>query len=371
MHKKYIILACALAAAGTCLTGCAQYDVLDKVVQPGTEAETEEAADRADSAIGLFQTEPDETEAETESSVPPPKPITYSDYVESPDDSDIKTTFPKTAEVTDAAVMSEIRRRCQSMELYADVTKEIKKGDIVTISYKPAGETDGAGTEMTGAAGSEAFFEAGVGEELVGKRNGDSFTFDGYDVSITYAERLKNLTDETASELSYGAYPTVEKYKAYIKDVLEKDAYEEARAAFQSSLISEITQKSRIKSYPEELVAFEEAKTINSYRKMAKEQGITYAEYLKTYLNTTKKDFEKLLQADTRLSLRMQMATMAMTEKDGLALSKEEFGERLSTSSLLEGYGTAEEYIREVGEDTIRFRFAQEDLEKHFERLKA
>lgn len=185
-------------------------------------------------------------------------------------------------------------------EAYYTKVKEgdrtVKEGDIINVDYK--GFLDGVafsggeatdqvitvyedGTYIPGfacgfigvkAGGSSSFrvtFPADYGEaSLAGKEVTFEFT-------VNYICEFSELTDEMASALSSGGYPTAEAYETYQRNLL-----------VQSVLWGSIVEGAEILAYPKEQVLYYYGQLRDYYAYYAQYYGMTYEAFL-TYIGTT------------------------------------------------------------------------------------
>ena len=174
------------------------------------------------------------------------------------------------AKVTQEDIDAQIETALSSEAEQIEVTnRAVKDGDIVNIDYE--GKKDGVafdGGTAQGydlAIGSGTFIE-GFEEGLIGAKLGETrdlnLTFPenygaqelaGQDVVFTVKvnsikeEKLPELTDELAQKINPDV-KTVDEFKAYIKDSLEKAAIDASRNAAYSQLLNMVDASSEIVS---------------------------------------------------------------------------------------------------------------------------
>lgn len=243
----------------------------------------------------------------------------------------------------------------------------VKKGDTVNIYY--VGKVDGkefeggsctketqpAGYDLT--IGSGTFIE-GFEDGLIGKKIGEVV-----DVDTTFPENYPQNESLAGKKAVFTVTINAKQGKkitpvfddAFVKENVDgydtaKEYKQETRKSIVRSMaIEQVTKATKVKEYPETIMA--EAKNQNTtyIEYMLSQQGMKFDDYLEQ-IGKTEEDFEKDNDESAKENVRYQLTYHAIAQKEGIKATEEEYKDKL------------EEYIANFGakdEDDMRKQFKQ------------
>ena len=282
------------------------------------------------------------------------------------------------AKVTQEDIDNQIESALASEAEQIEVTdRAVKDGDIVNIDYE--GKKDGVafdGGTAQGydlAIGSGTFIE-GFEEGLIGAKLGETrdlnLTFPenygaadlaGQDVVFTVKvnsikeEKLPELTDELVSKINPDV-KTVEEFKNYIKESLEKAAVDASRNAAYSELLTMVDASSTVVSgdeIPAGIINEVEAAERSSFESMIKSYGMDMESYLSSQ-GLTEDEFNEQIRAYSESVARQKLLVRALAEKENIEVSESDLEDQYSNYAQEYGYSSAEEFKSAVeGQDGV------------------
>jgi trigger factor len=202
---------------------------------------------------------------------------------------------------------------------------------MITV-YEGTGYIDGFASGFIGATvGAPSSFDVTFPEnygaaELAGKTVTFEFTVD-------YIVGTETLTDTLASELSNGAYPTVEQFMRYQRNLL-----------VQAELWQTIVDRATVKSYPTQQVEYYYRQFRAMYEGQAKYYGISYESYIQI-LGISDAD----LREQAMLSVREDLVYYSILREESLTLTDAEFEAQIDSyvKRYKEEFGYTDEQIEE------------------------
>ena len=289
------------------------------------------------------------------------------------------------SKVTAKEVKADIDNRIAAKATTKDSKKgTVADGDNVNISY--VGKIDGkkfdGGTaeNQTLTIGSGAYID-GFEEGLVGKEVGDTVTLDltfpkdysnkdvaGKDVTFEVTINSKQVTKTPKYDEKFikenSDYDNKEDYEAYIKSELEKQKKQTAEDTAKQTLWSEAVENAEVKKYPKGAVKLEQDSIIEQYKLMAQNYNMEWEDFLKTYMQTTEKEFEKQAKTYGKSVAKQKLVLYAIAKKEGIKVSNGDYKKRLK--ELLDNAGMTEKQFKEQYNMTIEEYAEQHDFKANF-----
>ena len=291
--------------------------------------------------------------------------LNYEEYVELPDymSYDFKA---EEVEVTDDQVQAEIDSRLQAASTETNEITEgtVQKGDKVRISFKGTLE-DGSSPEGMNSDGyeltlGEASMIDGFQEGLYGATIGEPVTLDlqfpdpytmneelsGKPVTfeVTVLAKLETIQQELNEEFikkdSDGKAANEEEYRAYIKELLQADANDQALFDAKTGLYQQIVADSKVLKVPEGEV---EAMTENlkeQYKNYVESNGVEWETYLKNIGG--EETFNEGIAQLAETQINNKVVVFGLCDKEGLKLTDAEYTEELLN------------YVKSAGGESIK-----------------
>lgn len=387
--KKKVFLAVLLGTA--CLAaGCGKKETeTEKVTEAAltaesetktesadeTEAETaaETAAEEDAQAETEAETVSEETEAETEAEELGERPdYTALDYVTLGEYKGLSVTV-ESLEVTEDEITDSIEAEIAAQDKYDQKTEgTVAEGDTVNIDYE--GKLDGVafdggtaeGADLT--IGSDTFidgFEDGLIGVAVGETVDLNLTFPEnyqstelagketvFTVTVNYIREAPELTDELVSELSDGAYSTVDGYREYRKELLMEEKEEEQEYNIYVDLMTQLYNTCTINDYPQELVDYSVASMNQAYESYASMYGMTLEDMI-TAMGYTEDTFNSAVLENVQSNLQQELILKAIAEQEEMLLSEEEYTAGSADYAAEYGYESTQEFEEAYDKATI------------------
>ena len=264
-------------------------------------------------------------------------------------------------EITDEDVEMEIQSRLEEDSTETEVTDGAAEDDYVSFAYTLVceGETieDSEGEEVEITLGLTELGE-GIDKALMGAKPGDELTVtekleDYYDeayegkegtytlkVSRVYRYTVPELTDDYVKE--HTEYDTVDAWKAALKVSMQADADMYSRYDAGEAALGAAVENAEITGYPEDL--YEKA-----YNDISAQYAFFFGDDFSSFIA------EEDLAEAAKQEVNSQMVLKAIIEKEGLAMTEEQFQEYLkeNLNSFGVSYETPEE-LAEAGGDDLR-----------------
>lgn len=356
------------------------------VMAEETEAATEAAAKAADtesSTEAADEAAEESTEAGTEETyekIPRPD-YTALDYVEL---GEYKGLTVKIApiEVTDEEILAQISADAGA-DAMEDVTEgTVEEGDTANIDY--VGKLDGEAFDGGTAKGYDleigsGTFIDGFEDGLVGVKIGDTvdltLTFPEnyaseelagketvFTVTVNSVKRMKELTSDLVSTITDGEYADVDAYKESVKEKLMKDKEDSRDSEIKSDILSQISENSTIKDYPQEMLDYGLTNMQNAYRQMASQYDMEYADMLQNYFGMTEEQFDEEALNAVKQNLDAEMYLKAIAEKEGIEVSDDDYEAACQRYADTYGYDSVDDLKAAYDEDTIRISALQDKV---------
>ena len=273
--------------------------------------------------------------------------------------------------VTDGEVDMTIENLIRTNGLYDELTEgTVENGDIANIDYEgkkddvafDGGTAEGYDLEI----GSGTFIE-GFEEGLVGVAIGDTvdlnLTFPeqygntdlaGQDVVFTVTvnsvQRMPEVNDEIASQLSDGEYDKLEDYREYVRKDLAGQMRDE-----EGELVQQIIAGCERLEIPSDLLDYYVEDEIAYAEQMYSYYGMTLEDVVTGY-GMTMEDYTEQVRQYVTENLERQLVVEAVAAAENVEVTDEELLEEAQKLAEQYGYGTAENLIAMSGEEPVRDR---------------
>ena len=356
MKRIALLLAFLLVLVFSSCTGSTPTDGdMSAETTEETTAETTEAVTDGETTTADGETTSGETDSGTEKET-----VEKMDFMETDLSPYVTLGQYKGIEVKLKQIEIDIALRVQlyNKGKYEKITAEdrtVREGDIICVDYKGilngtafsggtaadqlitvyegTGYIDGFASGFIGASvGVPSSFDVTFPEnygaaDLAGKTVTFEFTVD-------YVVGIEDLTDALAAELSNGAYPTVDQYMIYQRNLL-----------VQAELWEKVVTGATVKEYPEQQVEYYYRQFRAIYQSAADYYGISYEFYIE-YFGIS----DEQIRQDAAVSVREDLVYYSILKAEGITLSDEEFDERIESyvKRYKEEFGYTEEQIEEA-----------------------
>ena len=308
----------------------------------------------------------------------------YSKYVKLGDYKGLEYTKEE-IKVTKKDIKTEIDSRLQAKATTKDSKKgTVKDGDNVKISYvgKINGKEfdGGSADDYTLTIGSGSFID-GFEEGLVGKKVGDKVTLDlkfpkdynnkevaGKDVTFEVEIKSKQVTDTPEYDEEFikanSSYDNKADYEASVKEDLIKERTETAESTAKQTLWSEAVENAEVIKNPKGAVKQEQDSIIEQYKLMAQNYNMEWEDFLKTYMQSSEKDFNKQAKTYGKSVVKQKLVLYAIADADGIKVTNKEYKDRLK--EMLSNAGMTEKQFKEQYNMTIEEYAEQNDFKANF-----
>lgn len=299
-------------------------------------------------------------------------------YAKACDLSEVSVDPPKPNTVTEEEVENAIRKIFRNKELWVRIDGPAKKNDMVEIDYigkangKEVVKKDGE-TAVLGEGALPAEFE----ETVLGLCAEDSADFSitypkeysdeefagkevKYTVTVKAVNRIPEVRDEFVKKASDGIYQTTKEYKAYIREILEKDNRAEAEEAYVNEFLQVALEKCEVTDFPEDVLQYDLEESYIYYQGMAELTGQDFSDYLKDHLGVTEKEFADAEAESVKGNLEYQIKLLALAKENGMWVDDDKLNDRAVEAALEHGFVTTEGLLR--AEYNLREILARMDI---------
>lgn len=203
----------------------------------------------------------------------------------------------------------------------------VENGDKINLDY--VGKIDGVAFENGSTPEGGTEIVVGQAGYIDGFENG----LVGMSIGSTKALNLKFPDDYQSADLA--GKDVV--FTVTVNKIIAEDPIETDRAALWETYVASC----KVKKYPKkELNAVQEQYT-QQYQNYADMYGISFAEFLKTYMNTTEKDFNKDAKEYAQGIVKQDMALFQLARTEKIEATDEEIA--AAKADMLTQYGLADE----------------------------
>lgn len=266
----------------------------------------------------------------------------------------------KAQEITDKSVESYINSVRESNASTKKIkNRAVKKNDTVTIDFvgKMNGKKfkNGSADNQDLKIGSNTFI-AGFEDSIIGHKVGDKFDWKGkfpenyseelagkkvtftITVKAIKESKLPALDDAFVKKVSSKS-KTVAEYKKEVKAQLEKQAKDTYTESLETAAWNKVMENTTVKKYDEKERKSMEKQWIDQYKQYAKAYNMDYEKFLKQQMGMTEKEFNKQVKSAVKDTMKQNMATDAIADKEKIELSKKEYNSELKEIANTYGYG--------------------------------
>ena len=296
-------------------------------------------------------------------------------------------------EVTDDMITQAMQSELFNNKIKTPVEgRAAENGDTVLMDY--TGSVDGVefeggtATDAPLVLGSGTFIGAtanyqGFEEQLVGHNIGDEFDItvqfpeEYHEPSLKgvpadfhivikdiYTEEMPELNDEFVASVSEKS-KTVDEYKEEIRAKIEEETKLQAESQLAYVVLDSLAEKTEVKSLPQDELDERIAKADEYYRGMAQSTQMEFADFCTQYLNMSEEDYTKTIKEIAESELKKEYACNLVAKKKGLMPSDKEFEKRIEEFAIETGFTDTDEFIKMVGEDTIKNAIVQDEVGKY------
>lgn len=253
----------------------------------------------------------------------------------------------------------------------------VKKGDFVNIDF--VGTVNGEPFEGGSSQGYDLEIGSktlisGFEEGLIGSKPGETVTVDAtfpetytrqpslagvtaqFEVTINYiSKKADYITDEYVAKNSR-SYKTVEDFRKFVKENLEKDAREKAEEEAGLKLLDEVVNASKFGEIPEADIQYYYRRLIAPYESYAQQSGLELSAFLKLY--TDYSSAEELYARSREMALdsvKQFMVLQKIAEAENITVSDEEYEEYVTGVRTEGGYADNASVEQLFGKDFLTY----------------
>ena len=352
----------------------AETDAEGETEAAGTEAESAEEGETEAETAEVGETEAETAEeGETEAEELKERPdYTALDYVTLGEYKGLSVMIEPVV-IAEAEIEDSIKGEVELQDKF-DKREDgvVQNGDVANIDYE--GKKDGVAFDGGTAQGYDLTIGSGVfidgfEDGLIGVKVGDTVDLDltfpenygsadlaGQDVvftvTVNYVKEMPEITDELVSELSDGAYSTVDGYREYMRGLLQEDKEEEQEYNIYMDLMTQLYNTCTINDYPQELVDYSVASMHQVYEDYAAMYGMTVEDMVSSF-GLTMDEFDDMIVENVKENLQQELILKAIAEQEGLLISEDEYATGTAGYAEQYGYGSAEEFEADYDRATI------------------
>lgn len=309
------------------------------------------------------------------------------DYVELGQYKDLPVTKMSTA-VSEEDIDLQIMRLASAGATTEKITDRdvVQEGDVANIDY--VGSIDGVEFEGGSAKGydleigSHVFID-GFEEGLVGAKVGDTV-----DVNVTFPDQYVNnedlagkpalfkvtvnyisaklvpeLTDEYVSERTSGQFSTVEDFRQYLREQTEKSLKSYSDSNMNTQLMTQIMDNATLKQdVPAEYIEEKKQSMIRTAKSNAEAYGVSYEEYLSSYLQMDEATFMSTIDESTDDICLQSLVIEAIAQTEGIEVTKDEIAQQIADLMAEYGYDNKKDLLNVIDEADIADNLLEEKV---------
>lgn len=304
--------------------------------------------------------------------------LKYSDYVKAGTYKGLEYKQAKVS-VSKAEVKAEIKSRLAAKATTKDLKQgTVKDGDTINISYE--GKIDGKTFEGGSADNSsitigQTSMIDGFTDGLIGAKVGSTVTLNlqfpkdyseekvaGKKVVFDITVNSKQVTTEPKYDLSFiksnSNFDNKKDYEKSVKEDLRKSKQETEDSNVKTALWNQVVASSKMKKYPKKQLQYEQDQLIDRYKKMATSYSMEWDDFLKQYMNTTEKKFNKQARSYAKNVVKQKLVLHLVAEQEGISVSNKEYKQYLK--DLLKNAGFTEDTFKQQYSESIE-KYAKEN----------
>ena len=251
----------------------------------------------------------------------------------------------------------------------------VEDGDVINLDFDgyingeafEGGTSDGEGYDLE--IGSGAFIP-GFEDGLIGVKVGEEISLDltfpteDYDEEfagkdVTFVCVVNSIHNVYADELTLEYvtentdYTTIDEYKEYLRSELIAEKEYNAESEQFSELLDKLMAGCEVKKYPSDLIKVYREEAEAYFDSLIEQYNYYYYMYTGTTLSKedmlstlgyTQDDIDTAIEEASKENTKSAMVFHVIADKEGIALTEEEFEEALAQYMTNTGYETAEEF---------------------------
>ena len=256
--------------------------------------------------------------------------------------------------------------------------RAVKKGDTVTIDFvgKMNGKKfdNGSANNQKLKIGSNTFIE-GFEDSIIGHKVGDKFVWNGKfpknyseelaGKKVSFTIKVKAIIESKTPELNdafvkkvSSKSKTVAEYKKEVKKKLEQEAQDTYTESVESGAWEKVLSNTKVKKYDEKEQKKMENAWISQYKQYAKAYNMDYSKFLEQQMGMTEEEFNKQVKAAVKDTMKQNMVTEAIADKENIKMSKKDYNKELKAIAKSYGYSS--------NVDALKKAFEEQDLKDYF-----
>lgn len=167
------------------------------------------------------------------------------------------------------------------------------------------------------------------------------------------------FNDEFIQMASNGNYKTAASYIEFLKDYIEGEKKQGVDESNSDTMWASIARSSKVIKYPDEQVNYYFNKSVEEYKKLASEAGLSYEEFLE-YMGVD----EEYIMRDAKASVKKDLVYRAILEAEDITLTEEDYENAIE--KYMDYYQMSrEDLFLEYTEDDIRASALWDKLMEH------
>ena len=275
-------------------------------------------------------------------------------------------------DVTEEDIENELN---ESIDSYLEPVKvldrdTVEKGDIVNIDY--TGRLNGVAFDGGSAKGFDltigsGTFIDGFEDGLIGVKTGEEVVLDltfpdyypnnedlagqltEFTVKVNSISHKPEVTDDIVKEATAGEYATINDYKVYIKEDLEKSAAQYADSIMYDDLWSMAVDNATVtKDFPEDMLKEKVDKMRQNAQSYAAAYGVDFDTYLSGMMGVTREEFDAQIEDYAVTAAKESMVLLAIAKAEGLEVTSDELNKAIDEYVELYQYDSAEDFKNSV-----------------------
>lgn len=284
--------------------------------------------------------------------------------------------------VTDSDVDMKIKHELEHNARMQDVEgREAKENDIVSINFKGfVGDKafDGGEAEDYELTLGSHTFIPGFEEQIIGHNIGDEF-----DVNVQFPEdyheaslkgkdakfvcKINSIKEKVMPELDdefvkdVSEFDTLDEYKKYIKEHLEKDNEQRLLVEKQNKSVEALIDVTEI-DVPESMIDNEVNRQFQDFAKRVQQMGLNTEQYFQI-TNSKEEDVKNELRANAQLKVKGDLVLEKYIEKENIESTEEELDEQLKEFAKVYGKDDEEKFINDF-KNSPNIEFLKEDIKR-------
>ncbi|WPL37123.1 trigger factor [Malacoplasma iowae] len=278
----------------------------------------------------------------------------------------------KLEKVTDEILKKEIDGYLEKNAMTVPKNGPIAKGDIVTFDFKgfvdkkPFQGGEAKNYELKIGSGQ---FIPGFEDQMIGLKEKDEKTISvkfpkdyhekslankdaEFEITIHSVSEIEKaeLNDEYIKSLNIKDVATVDSFKKYLKENLEKTYKQRYEYDAKLEILNEIGKLTKVSNLPKELIEQEKTKITNALQQQIQMYGMSIDQYI-SMLGMSKEDFDKKHAEQAKLNCHISFGMLKITEIEKIEPTEKEIDAEIEKVSKTYGI-TKEELMKRINNDT-------------------